>query len=235
MVFAVTRPVFLVALCALASSCSAGPDAPSARVRSIILASRQIGPHGIGYGERSLTGLSRRLTTADVPVLISLLPDRALSVGVQFALASQCEHAISPVREAAATHKMGVLEASNVMTLISSFEGCSSQARSQAKAALAQLDTLRQDEQAAAKQRAEERALDDARVQQNGVRMIQGSKQARGLSRDEREEVFRRSLHAMGLSENGPMTAQQRDLVDRMYRTMVLGEPDSPPSSNSPR
>ena len=32
----------------------------------------------------------------------------------------------------------------------------------------------------------------------------------------------------MGLDENGPLTSQQRDLVNRMYRTMVLGEPGQP-------
>jgi hypothetical protein len=48
----------------------------------------------MGYGQRSLNELSRKLTPADIPMLISLLPDRELSVGVQFALASQCEHAI---------------------------------------------------------------------------------------------------------------------------------------------
>ena len=187
----------------------------------------------MGYGERSLNELSRKLTPADVPVLISLLPDRKLSVGVQFALASQCEHAIPAVREAATSHKMGFLDASEVMSLISSFQGCTSQAHSRAKEAQTELDALRRDEQAMAKRRAEERAMEDARIQQNGIGMMQGSKKTHELSRDERKEVFRRSLKAIGLSENGPMTPQQRELVDRMYRTMVLGEPGNPPSSNT--
>jgi hypothetical protein len=29
----------------------------------------------------------------------------------------------------------------------------------------------------------------------------------------------------MGLSEDGPMTPEQKELVQQMYRTMVLGEP----------
>jgi hypothetical protein len=48
--------------------------------------------------------------------------------------------------------------------------------------------------------------------------------QAATLSRKEREEVYRRSVKAMGLDENGPLTPQQKDMLDRMYRTMVLGE-----------
>ena len=47
---------------------------------------------------------------------------------------------------------------------------------------------------------------------------------AKDLTLKEREEVFRRSLKQMGLKEDGPMTPAQKDLVQRMYRTMVLGE-----------
>lgn len=48
--------------------------------------------------------------------------------------------------------------------------------------------------------------------------------QAATLSRQEREEVYHRSVKAMGLDENGSLTPQQKDMLDRMYRTMVLGE-----------
>jgi hypothetical protein len=34
----------------------------------------------------------------------------------------------------------------------------------------------------------------------------------------------------MGLDENGPLTPQQKDMLDRMYRTMVLGESGKPSS-----
>ena len=54
-------------------------------------------------------------------------------------------------------------------------------------------------------------------------------KQAKELTRQEREEVYRRSLKAMGLKKEGPMTPAQRDLVQRMYRTMVLGESGNRP------
>ena len=71
----------------------------------------------MGYGERSLNELSRKLTPGDVPVLVSLLPERELSVGVQFALASQCEHTISAVREAVAGLSVSVVNVPyNAMT-----------------------------------------------------------------------------------------------------------------------
>lgn len=50
------------------------------------------------------------------------------------------------------------------------------------------------------------------------------SEQAKDLTLREREEVYRRSLKEMGLKEDGPMTPAQKDMVQRMYRTMVLGE-----------
>jgi len=56
-------------------------------------------------------------------------------------------------------------------------------------------------------------------------------KQAKELTREEREEVFRRSLKTMGLKDDGPMTPQQKDLVRRMYRTVVLGESGNRPAS----
>ena len=54
--------------------------------------------------------------------------------------------------------------------------------------------------------------------------------QAKTLTREERLEVFRSSLAAMGLTEDGPMTPDQKKLVDRMYRSMVLDEIRTPPN-----
>ena len=47
---------------------------------------------------------------------------------------------------------------------------------------------------------------------------------AKSLTRQEREEVYKRSLKEMGLKEDGPMTPARKDMVQRIYRTMVLGE-----------
>src|ERR1700730_3815957 len=76
------------------------------RVRHIILRSRHLGAHGMGYNNQSLNTLSQKLTPGDIPTLIDLLADKHFTVGVQFALASQCEAAIIPVREAAIHRKM---------------------------------------------------------------------------------------------------------------------------------
>ncbi len=211
---------------------SAYPSTP--RVRHIILSSRHLGAHGLGYNSQSLWELSQKLTPADIPALISLLADRSLAVGVQFALASQCAAAIFPVRDAAVRRKVDFLDASDVMNLISEFEGCTPGTKEDALAMRAEIDKFRQEEQATAEQEARQRAEDDARIQRNALRMSD-PKQAKELTREEREEVYRRSLKAMGLSENGPMTPQQRKLVDRMYRTMVLGQHGATTPQQSPQ
>lgn len=200
-----------------------------ARVRRIILGSQHLGAHGMGYNSRSLSQLSKRLTPADIPALISLLAHGDLTVGVQFALASQCGAAILPVQEAAIQHQMNFLDASDTLNLISDFAGCTPEAQKNAIEMRADLEKLRQEEQVTAEREAKRKTDDDARIQRNGLKVTDPA-QAAQLTRAEREEVFYRALKAMGLSEDGPMTPEQKQLVDRMYRSMVLGEVKTPPN-----
>jgi len=203
-------------------------NASRAQVRRIILQSRHLGAHGMGYNGQSLSELSQKLSPADVPSLIALLADRTVRIGAQFALASQCEASIVPVREAAKQHQMGFLDASDVMDLISCFTGCPAMAREEARAMRDELDQLRRVDQARIAEEAKRKAENDARIQQNSIKMIDPIR-AKELTREEREEVYQRSLKAMGLSEKGPLTPAQKQLVDRMYRTMVLGETGAAP------
>ena len=106
----------------------------------------------MGYSTRSLAQLSRKLSPADIPTLISLVGDEDLRVGVQFALASQCEPAILPVREAAIQHKMDFLAASDTMDLIATFSACNPQTRNSAIQMHAELDKLRDAEYARTEQ-----------------------------------------------------------------------------------
>jgi hypothetical protein len=198
-----------------------------AELRVIILHTQHLGAHGMGYGERSLRELATTIQPDDVPALIDLLSDQHLRTGVTFALASQCQVSIEPIREAAIQHKMLFFEAREVMDLIAGFEACSADSREKATAMRSDLSALSDADQAKAAAEAKEKAENDARIQRNGLK-ITDPKQAASLTRLEREEVYHRSLKAMGLDENGPLTPQQRDLVDRMYRTMVLGEPGKP-------
>lgn len=200
------------------------------RVRRIILHSRHLGAHGLGYNDQSLNSLSKKLTHADIPTLIDLLADKHLTVGVQFALASQCSAAITPIREAAAQHKMTFLDAEDAMRLIEDFAVCTPEARQSAAAMRSEIHRLGEAEHERLLEEAEQKQAEDARIQRNALKMMD-PEQAKELTRTEREEVYRRSLKAMGLKEDGPMTPAQRDIVQRMYRTMVLGETgDRPPN-----
>jgi len=215
--------------CLTASAQSpAGTPQPAARVRRIILNSRHLGAHGMGYNFQSQRTLSEKLTPSDIPALIDLLADQHLLVGIQFALSSQCDAAILPVREAAVQHKMSFLDAQDTVRLVEAFDVCTPETHQRASAMASEIHSLDEVEQKRVEQEAKERAAEDARIQQNGLKMMDPA-QAKTLTRQEREEVFKRSLKAMGLKEDGPLTPAQKDLVQRMYRTMVLGESGNRP------
>jgi hypothetical protein len=209
-------------LAANAQSLAGGPKSIE-RIRQIILHSRTLGAHGIGYSSQTLTTLSRKLTPTDVPTLIGLAADHDLHVGAQFALASQCEAALIPVREAVMQHKVLFLDAEDVLGLIEGFGVCTQETQQRSSAMRSEIHSLGEAEQRRSEEVAKEKAAEDARIQRNALKMLD-SEQAKDLTLKEREEVYRRSLKQMGLKEDGPMTPAQKDMVQRMYRTMVLGE-----------
>jgi hypothetical protein len=194
-----------------------------AELRNVILRTQHLGAHGMGYGEKSLSELASRVKPTDIPVLLEMLDERRMRVGVSFALASQCDPAIGPVRDATLQHKMDFLEAQDTMDLMANFAGCPDEAQQHATQMRTELATLRDADQAKVAAESRQRAEDDARIQRNGLKLLDPA-QAATLSRKEREEIYYRSVKAMGLQENGPLTPQQKDMLDRMYRTMVLGE-----------
>jgi hypothetical protein len=206
-----------------------------ARVRQIILSTRHLGAHGMGYNTQSLWQLSKKLTPADIPVLLSIASGQStIAVGAQFALASQCGQSVAAVRDAvvrddAGQRKFAYLDAEDTLQLISEFEGCSPEVRRDAMNARDEIQRLREEKNTRIEQESKQKADDDARIQRNGLKLLD-PEQAKTLTRDERLEVYRRSLAAMGLKEDGPMTPEQKKLVDRMYRSMVLGEVKTPPN-----
>src|SRR5579864_1175911 len=223
----------LAAIVVVAISSLALGQNSEARVRQIILSTRHLGAHGMGYNTQSLRQLSRKLTPADIPILISIASSQStIAVGAQFALASQCGPSVAAVRDAAlrneaAQQKFLYLDAEDTLQLISEFEGCSPEVRQQALDVRAEIQRLREEEHARVAQESKQKADDDARIQANGLKLLDPD-QAKTLTREERLEVYRRSLAAMGLKEDGPMTPEQKKLVDRMYRSMVLGEVRTP-------
>jgi hypothetical protein len=215
----------------LAAPAYAAAQKSEARVRQIILSTRHLGAHGIGYSTTSLWQLSKKLTPANIPVLISLASgDSDVRVGAQFGLASQCGASIDPVRTAATEREhFRDLSAEDTLLLLSEFEGCSPGVRAQAAAARLEVRRMIEDEHQRIEQKAKHDSENDARIQANGLKLLD-PEQAKTLTREERLEAFHRSLAAMGLKEDGPMTPDQKKLVDRMYRSMVLGEAKTSPN-----
>jgi len=79
---------FQLLILVLASLClganaesSAGNSESLERVRRIILNSRHLGAHGMGYNNQSQNALSQKLTSADVPILIDLVADKISTLG----------------------------------------------------------------------------------------------------------------------------------------------------------
>jgi hypothetical protein len=201
----------------------AGSPKSIERIRQIILHSRTLGAHGMGYSSQSLNTLSQKLTPTDVTTLIDLAADQDLHVGVEFALASQCEAALIPVRRAAMQHRVPFLFAEDVMGFIEDFGVCTPATRQQSSAMRSEIHSLSEAEQRRLEEEAKVRASEDARIQRNALKMLDPER-AKDLTFKEREEVYRRSIKQMGLKEDGPMTPAQKNLIQRMYRTMVLGE-----------
>jgi hypothetical protein len=215
--------LLMCSLCPAANArLPAGSPKSAEQVRQVILRSRSLGAHGFGYNSNSLNTLSRKLTAADVPTLIDLAADKDLIVGLQFALASQCEAALIPVRAAVIQHKMSFLDAEEVMCLIEDFAVCTPETQQASSAMRSEIHSLEEREQRRLEEEAKEKAAENARIQRNALKMLD-PEMANSLSRREREEVYKRSLKEMGLKEDGPMTPGQREMVERMYRTMVLG------------
>jgi hypothetical protein len=212
-------------LLAIASLAAATPHS-KAELETIILHSRHLGAHGLGYNGLSLAELSHALTPDDLPNLISLLVDTKIRVGAEFALASQCEAALEPLREAAIqSETIDALDAEDIVELIAAFSQCPPETQAKATAMRIEIEKVNKDRQAKKAQDLKEKAKEDARIQQNGLKMLD-PEQKKTLTQAEREEVFKRSVKAAGL-EN-PQTPEQKALVERMYRTMVLDEPSAP-------
>ncbi len=152
-----------------------------------------------------------------------------MSVGAQFALAAQCDPAVPAVHDAAVRHQIDILDAEDTLSLMAGFEKCSQDSRAKA---FALRETLRQqnaEESARIEQESKQKAEDDARIQLNGLKLLD-PEQANTLTHEERLEIYRRSLAAMGLSEDRPMTPEQTEIADRMYRSMVLDEARTAPN-----
>jgi hypothetical protein len=117
--------------------------------------------------------------------LIDLAADKDLRLGVQFALSSQCEAAIIPVREAVIHRKILFLDAEDVMRLIEDFSVCTPETQHRASAVRSEIHAPGEAEQPRLAREAKEKAADDARIQRNALKMSD-PRQSKELTRQER-------------------------------------------------
>lgn len=222
------RPAFALGLTSLwLSACTlSSSEQPESvpQVRRILLQSRHLGAHGMGYNTQSEEQLSRELTPSDIPALLDLVAENEIGFGAQLGLASQCEAAIIPVRETVTQGKLSFPDAEDIMGLIENSTTCASPARQQASAMRSELHSLEEAEHERLTRIKQAAAALDARIQENGLKLMDPNR-AKELTRQEREEVYQRSLKAIGLKEVGPLTPAQKEWIQQMHRTMVLGNP----------
>lgn len=183
----------------------------------------------MGYNSESLAEMARSLKPEDIPSLIALLQDREVRVGAQFGLASQCGSSIDPVRTAASGKKMSFLDSIDTMDLLARNDVCSEGDRERAKVTRAELDEMREADYRNTAERLAKEKAEDQRIQANAIKMTDPAAFSK-MSLEERKEVFERSVKAAGLED--PKTPEQKAMIERMYRTMVLGESDGKKKPN---
>jgi len=164
----------------------AQPDsARMAQIRHIILHSRHMGAHGMGYNDASLEEMSRKLMPADVASLVTLMQIHEsghVRVGAQFGLASQCGAALAPLREAMISHQIMFLDAQDTARLAAGFERCPPADRAKATAMASELEEIYQADIARSREEAAKRTAEDQRIQANGLKMMDPAK-AKTLTR----------------------------------------------------
>ena len=228
------------------AAAEAAQDSPRMQqIRHIILHSRHMGAHGLGYNDASLEEMSRKLRPGDVSDLLRLMQVRNgnstqesaieenrnihLHVGAQFGLASQCGASLGPLRQAMINHQVMFLDAQDTARMAADFPRCSPADRAKATAMVSELENIYQADMLQRREEAAKKAAEDGRIQGNGLKMMDPAK-AKTLTRAEREEAFARSVKAAGLDKE-PLTDAQKKMVEQMYKTMVLGESGNRPAN----
>lgn len=173
------------------------------RVRRVLLGSRHMGAHGLGYGERSLNELSQKLTTSDIPVLTGLVDDKNRSVasGAGFGLASQCGAAIDPVVAMATGARESVSrysDAQDILRLLAHYPRCTTAERQRAVEKSALLEQAQRDFHARRVMEIQRRDAENTRVQKEGLKMLDPAQRA-AVSREDCLVSLERSRAAAGI------------------------------------
>ena len=180
--------------------------------RQILLESRHLGAHGLGYNAQSQAELAKQLSPAAIPTLLNLLVhDRETQVGAIFGLASQCGAAIMPILDAAQRHTVPSINLSDLrdaLTLMERVELCSTSDQQRAGEAIKTLDRIIEDENAKRRRAVEEQRARQAEITRHGILMLdpQGRQ---SVSANDCLAVVWESVRAAGIDPTKSESSQQ--------------------------
>jgi len=181
-------------------------------IRQIILGSRHLGAHGLGYNAQSQAALAKQLSPAAIPTLLNLLVhDRETQVGAIFGLASQCGAAIMPMLDAAQRHTVPSINLSDLrdaLTLMERAEVCSTSDQRRAGEAIKTLDRIIEDENARRRQAVDEQRARQAETTRHGILMLDPEGR-QSVSANDCLAVVWESVRAAGIDPTKSESSQQ--------------------------
>lgn len=181
-------------------------------IRQIILGSRHLGAHGLGYNTQSQAELAKQLSPAAIPTLLNLLVhDRETQVGAIFGLASQCGAAIMPILDAAQRHTVPSINLSDLrdaLTLMERAEVCSTSDQQRAGEAIKTLDRIIEDENARRRRGVDEQRARQTEITRHGILMLDPEGR-QSVSANDCLAVVSESVRAAGIDPTKSESSQQ--------------------------
>ena len=145
-------------------------------IRKILLGSRHLGAHGLGYNAQSQAELAMQLSPAAVPALLNLLVhDQETRTGAIFGLASQCGAAIMPILDAAQRRTIPYINLSDLRDALTQMEHadvCSLSDQQRAAEAIMELDRIVDDENTRRRRAVDEQNARQGEVTRRGLMML---------------------------------------------------------------
>lgn len=196
----------------------------------------------------SMLMMKQRLSERDIPALLAIL-QRGNSMAPEdtyndryneahaaaWGLASLCGKSVAPVVAAVKAGQLDTMALIDhhplrwIETFSRTPSGCSTQDAGSAAAAEKEIERFIQARRASEQAKhAQRQAIEDEtrnRINENGLKMLTPEKSQ--LTLDQRDEVFRASVKALGL-DHEPLTPEQRAMVQTMYENMVLQQGRQP-------
>jgi len=181
-------------------------------IRKILLESRHLGAHGLGYNAQSQEELAKQLSPAAVPTLLDLLVhDKETRVGAIFGLASQCGAVIVPILDAAQAHTvpyMNLGDLRDALAQIERSEVCSTSDQRRAGEAIRALDRIIEEENVKRRKAMDEQKARQKEIGRHGLLMLDPEGR-QFVSANECLAVVWESVRAAGIDPTKSESSQQ--------------------------